>query len=223
MFFGTFFAPVAVIIIFNTIIFCIGLRVLIKSTRQKAIQGNNTRAAVKLVVGICVIMILFGIGWVFGALTINKPEKVFEYLFVIFNAFQGFYFFVFVCILGKDGRDFWINLFRMKSVKKSFAKLILRNKNNSQTFNSLQSGSYTSKNTVLSSRGNGSGFVFHNSHKATFEIFPGTDCKESEECDKKEDIALSVEHPKEHAMTTKEETSFNDTKEEEDIKDDKII
>ena len=231
MFIGTFFAPVAVIIAFNIIIFCIGLRVLIKSTRQQAIQGNNARATVKLVVGICVIMTLFGVGWVFGALTVSKPSKAFQYLFVIFNAFQGFYFFIFICIFGKDGRDFWINLFRIKLLKKSIIKPTLPNKHKSQTCNSLQSESYTSvtsRNTFLSSKGSSSGFFFHNPQKVTIEFVPGkntTDSKESDECVRKadeQDTATSVEHQKELAIITEEETCFNETK-EANVQDDRII
>ena len=74
-------------------------------------------------VSIVGLMVIFGLTWVFGALTVREVSTVFQYLFVIFNGFQGFLFFVVICLVGKDGREFWsyviTNSLRRKS-KKSF-------------------------------------------------------------------------------------------------------
>ena len=69
------------------------------------------------------LMVIFGLTWLFGALTVREASTAFQYLFVIFNGFQGFFFFVVICLAGKDGREFWTyvitNSLRRKS-KKSF-------------------------------------------------------------------------------------------------------
>ena len=69
------------------------------------------------------LMVIFGLTWLFGALTVREASTAFQYLFVIFNGFQGFFFFVVICLIGKDGREFWsyviTNSLRRKS-KKSF-------------------------------------------------------------------------------------------------------
>lgn len=72
----------------------------------------SIKSTVKTMVGIMGLMVLFGLTWLFGALTVREASIVFQYLFVISNAFQGFFFFVFICILGKEGRKFWIGVFR---------------------------------------------------------------------------------------------------------------
>ena len=89
--------------------FILAVGVMITSARKRKMSIKST---VKTMVGIMGLMVLFGLTWLFGALTVREASIVFQYLFVISNAFQGFFFFVFICILGKDGRKFWIGVFR---------------------------------------------------------------------------------------------------------------
>ncbi len=55
---------------------------------------------------------MFGLSWLFGALTIIDAKGAFEWLFVIFNTLQGFFLFVFFCVIGEDARDEWLNVLR---------------------------------------------------------------------------------------------------------------
>ena len=226
VFFGLFLVPVVLTIIFNIIMFILGVRVLIKSTRQKVIQGNdrkNARNTVKLIVGICGLMIVFGLGWIFGILTINVASKAFQYLFVIFNVFQGFYFFVFICLLGKDGRNFWIGLLQLKSFKKSHLKSSFTDRGtHSQLFKSIQSESdvISSKITYLSSNDSSAGLVFRSPHEIALELVPGNlNC----EANKKDPLGESQKDETKHAMIMEEETSLNDIKEEMINKEDVIM
>ena len=41
-------------------------------------------------------MVLFGLTWLFWVMTVREASIVFQFLFVISNAFQGFFFFVFI-------------------------------------------------------------------------------------------------------------------------------
>ena len=52
-------------------------------------------------------MFLFGLTWVFAAFTIEDGSVTFQILFVIFNAFQGFFIFVFFCVFSRDARELW--------------------------------------------------------------------------------------------------------------------
>ena len=54
------------------------------------------------------ILILFGVTWVFGALTVQKRYELFEFLFVVSNSLQGFYIFVFFVVLAKETRELWL-------------------------------------------------------------------------------------------------------------------
>ena len=106
--------------------FILAIRVIVTSSKKNHDfnkQKNPKKLAIKTMVSIAGVMILFGLTWLFGALTIRSASKVFQYLFVIFNAFQGFFFFVFICILGKDGREFWVQLSKRRrstTTKSSF-------------------------------------------------------------------------------------------------------
>ena len=205
----------AVTILFNAIAFIIGVRILIKSARQKAIKGinkKNARATVELIVGICVIMILFGLGWIFGILTINGASKVFQYFFVIFNVFQGFCFFIFICLFGKDGRNFWLGLVKFRSFRKSLGKSTLSNEHKVK---SLRSGSTTvsPKNTWLSSRGSNASLIFQHTHGVDFELIPGMK-NDNSSAGEKENLKPPIDDPNEANKLSKvieEETSLNGT------------
>ena len=61
-------------------------------------------------------MFLFGLTWLFGALTItgfgdSRASTAFQVLFVILNAFQGFFIFLFFCVFSKDARESWMEVF----------------------------------------------------------------------------------------------------------------
>ena len=53
------------------------------------------------------VMTLFGLMWVFGALTVREASTAFQILFAIFNSLQGFFIFLFFCVFGKEGRELW--------------------------------------------------------------------------------------------------------------------
>ena len=212
---GTFIVPMAITILFNAIAFIVGVRILIKSARQKVVKGiskKNARATVELVVGICVIMVLFGLGWIFGILTINEASKVFQYFFVIFNVFQGFYFFIFICLFGKDGRNFWLGLVKFRSFRKSLVKSTLSNEHK---VNSLRSGSTTvsPKNTWLSSRGSDASLIFQHTHRVDFELIPGLK-NDNSSAGEKENLTPPTDDTNEANKLSKiieEDTSLNGT------------
>ena len=114
MFFGAFLAPIFAILIFNAVIFIvvIYIYVLLKRTKRnvskiiKKKQGYQ-KTTLQLLIGITGVMFLFGLTWVFGALTISDASLVFQIFFVIFNAFQGFFIFLFFCVFSREARELW--------------------------------------------------------------------------------------------------------------------
>ena len=106
------------ILIINAVIFVLVIGVIIRQTRHKlnrTMEKINKKVAFKLVTSIAGIMFLFGLTWLFGALTVTgfgsaTASTVFQVLFVICNAFDGFYIFLFFCVFNKDARDLWIEL-----------------------------------------------------------------------------------------------------------------
>ena len=57
------------------------------------------------------VMFLFGLSWIFGALTVRPVGDAFEVLFIIFNSTQGFFIFIFTCVFNQEIRQDWFNLF----------------------------------------------------------------------------------------------------------------
>ena len=55
-------------------------------------------------------MSLFGVTWIFGALTVDKASLAFQVIFVILNSLQGFFIFLFLCVLGRDARELWLEV-----------------------------------------------------------------------------------------------------------------
>ena len=78
------------------------------TTHSKSKDASARHTAKQLLISVFGITFLFGMSWVFGAFTISDASPVFKYLFAIFTTSQGF--FIFFCIIGKEGRELWINL-----------------------------------------------------------------------------------------------------------------
>ena len=62
------------------------------------------------------ILSLFGLTWLFGAFTITQESAfVFSSLFAIFTSLQGFFIFVFLCILSRDALKCYKSVFCKRS------------------------------------------------------------------------------------------------------------
>ena len=102
LFFGAFLGPIFLILFFNFLIFIAGAIVLIKHLLSKSTTNLQT---------ICVqlskflgVFILFGLTWIFGALTAIEADQAFEVVFTVINSLQGFLIFIFFCALNNDVR-----------------------------------------------------------------------------------------------------------------------
>ena len=126
---GLLLVPMAIVLLFNTVILTLSFRIVANQNRKKFISQGGERRFVKMglrsLIALFWLTVLFGVGWVFGLLTIREASKAFQYLFVITNAFQGFYFFIFICLNQQEARTFWANLLtngRFKSSQHSVSK-----------------------------------------------------------------------------------------------------
>ena len=71
---------------------------------------NMVANTVKTFISIVSVMVIFGLSWIFGALSIDRAAVVFQWFFVIFCTSQGFVLFIFFCVIGKDACEEWRNL-----------------------------------------------------------------------------------------------------------------
>ena len=111
VFFGAYFGPVLALVVFNTTIFIIVIAVLIRQMRRKSQREDSStvKTTVQTLIRIIGIMSIFGLTWLFGAFTVTQKTRLaFLILFVLFSSFQGFFIFVFLCVVSKDTRNLWI-------------------------------------------------------------------------------------------------------------------
>ena len=117
-FYFAFVLPIAIILIFDCVMFVRIMTSLYKHTKQTAqLKDNkdkrktlkqirqNTRYAI-------VLLTLFGIGWIFGLIVTGYPEApmavtfTLQLIFCIFVSSQGFLLFLFQVVLSRDSREF---------------------------------------------------------------------------------------------------------------------
>lgn len=120
---GIFLAPLFAVLLFNTVVFIMVTVVLVKHTRKKLTKDSSKRkevvqGTIKAIISIFSVMLMFGLSWLFGALSIGEAALYFQWPFVIFNTMQGFMLFLFFCVIGKDAREEWINLLTCNRRKK---------------------------------------------------------------------------------------------------------
>ena len=119
---GVVLAPLIVVMLFNVFMLAVAFRVIVKQNRKKFFQGGDRhlmKMNVRNIVSLVWLIVLFGVGWLFGLMTIREVSKAFQYLFVILNAFQGFYFFIFIVLNQKEARTFWAGLITRGRFKSS--------------------------------------------------------------------------------------------------------
>ena len=115
VFFGAFLAPIFAIILFNMVIFIWVIVILLKHTRGKIERSSekmSSKTALRLLVSISGVMFLFGLTWLFAVFTFsidgsNVVRTVFQILFTVFVAFQGFYIFLFFVVFNSEARESW--------------------------------------------------------------------------------------------------------------------
>ena len=154
VFFGAFLGPIFAILLFNIVVFVLVIGVIIKHTRytlDRTEEKMDMKTTIRLLIGIAKIMFIFGLTWLFGALTVTgfgdtRASTAFQVLFVICNAFQGFFIFLFFCVFSKDGRESWLELLSCGRYRsKSLYPL--------QTKNSGSGANATQKKYITSSTG----------------------------------------------------------------------
>ncbi|XP_015683976.1 adhesion G-protein coupled receptor D1-like, partial [Protobothrops mucrosquamatus] len=99
-----FVGPALFIIVVNICILIAVTRVISRiSTENYKVHGeaNGFKLTAKAV---AVLLPILGSSWIFGVLAVNDRALVFQYLFAIFNSLQGFFIFLFHCLLNSEVR-----------------------------------------------------------------------------------------------------------------------
>ena len=148
MFFGAFLGPIFAILLMNVVLCVIVIAILIKhfrSTARRSRKSIGAKKTVRLLTSIIGIMTLFGLSWLFGALTITvsavrTPAQI---IFVVLNSFQGFFIFLFFCVISREARESWKQVLTCGRYQSAFL--------NQSTFKQSRSISHTAASSTLRS------------------------------------------------------------------------
>ena len=113
VFFGAFLGPIFAILLLNAVMFFTVISVLIQKSLWKKFASKdqvNRQSVFRLMTSIVGVMALFGLTWIFGALTVREASTAFQFLFAIFNSLQGFFIFLFFCVFGREGQKHWLRV-----------------------------------------------------------------------------------------------------------------
>ena len=228
MFFGAFLGPIFAILLFNIVIFVLVIGVIIKQTRytlDRTKQQIDMKTTIRLLIGIAKVMFLFGLTWLFGALTVTgfgdaRASTAFQVLFVLCNAFQGFFIFLFFCVLSKEGRESWLELFscghyKPKSLYPSQAKNSISGANATQK-KCISSSTRLTDSNLTSAISSKTGYNSSIDDKERYTNVPFASVAEQQ---KKPSVMNFDNHPKDHdtnvSADKKVDLGLSDIKEKE--------
>ena len=115
--------PILLILAFNTVVFIVVMVVIIKHTVKRSIDHTKKIDSIQLMINIVIVIVLFGLTWIFGALTINKAAQTFQIVFTILSSFQGFLIFIFFCVLKKEIRSSWAQTLMVRGIKRGLLSI----------------------------------------------------------------------------------------------------
>ena len=152
VFFAAFIGPLFVLVLMNAVMFvCITfvqLRYICCTRRQRTrdskngSKSSNTCENFIIVLKLWCILCLFGLTWLFGALTITRTASfIFSTLFAVFTSLQGFFIFIFLCVLSKDVLRTYKHIICCKSGEVSITSK-----------SDLKSGSHSTKSSSLATK-----------------------------------------------------------------------
>ena len=78
-----------------------------RNTTARTREQMTMVTAIRLLISVTGVMFLFGLTWLFAALTVSAASLVFQILFALFNSLQGFFIFLFFCVFSSDARESW--------------------------------------------------------------------------------------------------------------------
>ncbi|XP_036383355.1 adhesion G-protein coupled receptor D1 isoform X2 [Megalops cyprinoides] len=135
-----FVAPALFVIVVNIGILIAVTRIISRiSAENYKVHGDAN--AVKLTAkAVAVLLPILGISWIFGVLAINDHSLFFQYMFAVLNSLQGFFIFLFHCLLNSEVRA----AFKHKTKVWSLTSSSIRNINvkpfNSDVMNGNKAG-----------------------------------------------------------------------------------
>ncbi|KAM6423525.1 adhesion G-protein coupled receptor D1 isoform 1-T1 [Liasis olivaceus] len=99
-----FVAPALFIIVVNICILIAVTRVISRISAENYKVHGEANAFKLTAKAVAVLLPILGTSWIFGVLAVNDHTLVFQYMFAVFNSLQGFFIFLFHCLLNSEVR-----------------------------------------------------------------------------------------------------------------------
>ncbi|XP_059510868.1 adhesion G-protein coupled receptor D1 isoform X2 [Stegostoma tigrinum] len=99
-----FVAPALFVIVVNVGILIAVTRIISRISADNYKIHRDANAFRLTAKAVAVLLPILGISWACGVLTVNNYAIVFQYIFALFNSFQGFFIFLFHCLLNSEVR-----------------------------------------------------------------------------------------------------------------------
>ncbi|NXX56950.1 AGRL4 protein, partial [Scopus umbretta] len=111
-FIWSFIGPACLIILVNLLAFGVIIYKVFRHTamlKPEVSCYENIRSCAR---GALALLFLLGATWIFGVLHVVQGSVVTAYLFTIFNAFQGMFIFIFLCVLSRKIQEEYYRLLK---------------------------------------------------------------------------------------------------------------
>ncbi|KAM4890542.1 adhesion G-protein coupled receptor D1 [Sylvia borin] len=99
-----FVAPAMFVILVNIGILIAVTRVISRISADNCKVHGDANAFKLTAKAVAVLLPILGSSWIFGILAVNAHALVFQYIFAVFNSLQGFFMFLFHCLLNSEVR-----------------------------------------------------------------------------------------------------------------------
>ncbi|XP_041369651.1 adhesion G-protein coupled receptor D1-like [Gigantopelta aegis] len=111
-----FVGPALAIMFVNIVILAAVVRIIMASAKLNRLgEYDHIRSGIK---GTLFLLPLLGLTWIFGLVAVNEELVVFQYLFAIVNSLQGFFIFLFHCVLNTEVRQALKRLKQRRSLQR---------------------------------------------------------------------------------------------------------
>ncbi|XP_051964730.1 adhesion G-protein coupled receptor D1-like isoform X2 [Xyrauchen texanus] len=99
-----FVAPALFVIMVNIGILIAVTRIISRISAENYKVHGDTNSVKLTTKAVAVLLPILGISWIFGVLAVNDHSLLFQYMFAVFNSLQGFFIFLFHCLLNSEVR-----------------------------------------------------------------------------------------------------------------------
>uniref|UniRef100_A0A4W4DNC2 G-protein coupled receptors family 2 profile 2 domain-containing protein n=2 Tax=Electrophorus electricus TaxID=8005 RepID=A0A4W4DNC2_ELEEL len=99
-----FVAPALLVITVNIGILIAVTRIISRISAENYKVHRDATSLKLTAKAVAVLLPILGISWIFGVVAVNDHSLLFQYLFAAFNSLQGFFIFLFHCLLNSEVR-----------------------------------------------------------------------------------------------------------------------